>query len=63
MKLFKRVTIFMLVLWLPVLAGCAPKVGSDAWCTNMQDKARGDWTMNETADFAKYCILKLKPAE
>ncbi len=63
MNMLKHAKLLLLVMWLPVLAGCAPKVGSDAWCKNMQDKARGDWTINETADFAKYCILNLKPAE
>jgi hypothetical protein len=41
-----------------LLAGCSPKVGSDAWCEKMQDKERGDWTMNEAADFARHCILR-----
>jgi hypothetical protein len=46
---------------LPLLMACAPKVGSEQWCKSMQDKPRGEWTMNETADFARFCILKLDP--
>lgn len=42
--------------WL--LAGCAPEVGSERWCGNMKAKDRGDWTMNEAADFARHCILR-----
>jgi hypothetical protein len=53
--------IVLLIALSTLLAACAPKVGSDAWCKAMQDKARGEWTMNETADFAKFCILKLDP--
>ena len=53
--------ILLLSLAMSLLVGCAPKVGSEAWCKNMQDKPRGDWTMNETADFAKFCILRLQP--
>lgn len=49
------------LLW-PLLAGwlvgCAPEVGSEAWCKNMKAKNAGDWTTNEAADFAKHCIFK-----
>jgi hypothetical protein len=49
--------------WLWVLAacltaGCAPEVGSERWCETMKDKDRGDWTINEAADFAKHCIIR-----
>jgi len=43
------------VLW---LTGCAPEVGSDAWCADMKEKPKGDWTANEAGDFAKHCVLK-----
>lgn len=39
------------------LAGCAPEVGSDAWCADMKKKPRGEWTMNETGDYAKHCVF------
>ena len=49
-------------LSLALLAGgllaCAPKVGSEAWCKAMNAKPKGDWTVNEAADFAKSCIIK-----
>ena len=32
--------------------------GSEAWCEDMEDKEKGDWTVNEASDFAKHCILK-----
>lgn len=41
------------------LAGCSPKVGSDAWCKSMKEKPKGDWTANEAADFTKYCLLDM----
>lgn len=41
-----------------LLAACAPEVGSKQWCTNMQEKPKGDWTANEAADYAKHCLLK-----
>jgi len=40
------------------LVACAPEVGSDAWCEEMAEKPKGDWTANEAADFAKHCIFK-----
>ncbi len=41
------------------LIACAPEVGSERWCETMQDKPRGEgeWTMNETAKFARHCLL------
>ncbi len=43
-----------------LIGGCAP-VGSEAWCENMADKQKGDWTANEASEYAKNCIFK--PAE
>ena len=40
------------------LAACAPEVGSDKWCANMKAKPKGDWSVNEAADYAKHCIFK-----
>ncbi|MEZ5524562.1 MAG: DUF3012 domain-containing protein [Pseudomonadales bacterium] len=41
-----------------LLIACSPEVGTKAWCEAMGDKPRGDWTVNEATDFAKYCVLK-----
>ncbi|WP_455234726.1 DUF3012 domain-containing protein [Thiogranum longum] len=46
-----------------LLSGCSPEVGSEAWCTEMQDKPKGDWTANEATDFAKHCIFKTEQTE
>jgi hypothetical protein len=40
------------------LGGCAPEVGSDKWCANLKEKPKGDWSLNETTDYAKHCIMK-----
>ena len=40
-----------------LLGACSPDVGSEAWCNDMKQKAKGDWTANEAADFAKHCLL------
>jgi hypothetical protein len=44
------------------VTACAPEVGSKQWCDNMQEKPKGEWSMNEAADFAKHCIFP-KPEE
>ncbi len=45
-----------------LLGGCEPEVGSEAWCELMEEKPKGDWTMNAAADYAKHCVLKLDEA-
>lgn len=49
----------MVVLVAFVFIACAPEVGSKAWCENMGEKDKGDWTASEATDFAKHCLLKL----
>jgi hypothetical protein len=39
------------------IAACAPEVGSEAWCARMDDTPKGDWTANQAADYARYCLL------
>jgi hypothetical protein len=39
------------------LAACAPEVGSEKWCQNMENKPKGDWTANEATDYAKHCLF------
>jgi hypothetical protein len=41
-----------------LVQGCSPKVGSDAWCKQMQEKPKGEWSANDAAEYAKSCILK-----
>lgn len=48
----------LITLLASLLAGCAPKVGSDEWCANLQEKPKGDWSLNEATDYAKHCIVK-----
>ncbi|MBN7821576.1 DUF3012 domain-containing protein [Bowmanella sp. Y26] len=40
-----------------LLTACAPEVGSKAWCEDMKEKPKGDWTTNEATDFAKHCVF------
>lgn len=50
--------LLLAVATLTLLAGCAPEVGSKAWCENMEAKPKGDWTVNEAADYTKHCLFK-----
>lgn len=43
------------------LAACAPEVGTDAWCKDMDATPKGDWSSNDAASYAKHCVLGLKP--
>jgi hypothetical protein len=43
---------------LMMMTGCAPEVGSDAWCEAMVEKDKGDWTANDAAEFAGSCVFK-----
>jgi hypothetical protein len=45
------------MLVLSSAAACAPEIGSEAWCERMQEQARGDWTVNEAADYARHCVF------
>jgi len=37
---------------------CSPEVGSEAWCKQMKEKPKADWTANEAAEYAKSCVFK-----
>ncbi len=51
----------MLLIAALALAACEPDVGSPEWCEAMKEKDQGEWTLNETGDFTKYCVLGMKP--
>jgi hypothetical protein len=40
------------------LTACAPEVGSDAWCEQIEEKPMGERTLNEGMDYAKHCVIK-----
>lgn len=40
------------------LSACSPEVGSDKWCANLKAKDKGEWTQDETKDYAKNCLFK-----
>ena len=38
-------------------SGCAPEIGSEAWCQRLDDTPKGDWTANQAADYARHCLF------
>ena len=54
----KIVNTSMSIAVVVLLSACAPEVGSDAWCEDMAEKPKGDWSVNEAAEFAKSCVFK-----
>ena len=40
-----------------LLSACADKPGSEGWCEDMSAKSKGEWTIQEVADYAKYCVV------
>ena len=32
-------------------------IGSDTWCENLKETPKGDWTTQEVADYAQYCVV------
>jgi len=54
----KIFTILVSGLLLISVIGCSPEVGSEAWCNNLKEKPKGEWSANEAGEFAKSCIFK-----
>lgn len=46
-----------LILALFGLTACSPEVGSEAWCEQLKEKPKGEWTANEAGDYAKHCLF------
>lgn len=59
MKTWTYLTVGMIAVF--SLTACEPEVGSEAWCKKTEGVPKGDWTMNQTRDYTKYCVLKIDP--
>ena len=54
MKVLKIVVMLVLA---SLMSACSPEVGSEQWCADMKKKPKGEWTLEETKDYAKHCIF------
>ena len=50
--------LFLFCLTFPLLAACAPEVGSPSWCKMMKEKPRGEWKVDEIGEYGKSCLLR-----
>ncbi len=48
----------LIVTCVLMLSACAPEVGSPEWCKSIEEKPKGDLTVNEAKDYAKHCVFK-----
>ena len=55
----KKAVAAMIVASLLITA--CDRVGSEAWCEKQGKKPKSDWTMGETGDYTKYCVLGMDP--
>lgn len=58
MNKLKSVFYFGLVCSYLAITGCSPEIGSKAWCEDMDEKDKGDWTVNEASEYTKNCIFR-----
>lgn len=48
----------MLLLAATALTACSDEVGTEAWCKDMREKPKTEWTTDNAVDFAKHCVLQ-----
>ena len=58
-----KLKLIILAIFAVSLTTACDRVGSDKWCANMKEKPKGEWTMDETGDYTKYCVLGMDPAK
>ena len=58
LRLYRLAALSLVLSLLGSLAGCAPEVGSKAWCEDMSAKPKGDWSTNEALDFSRNCLFR-----
>lgn len=58
-----KLKLALLVLIAISLTACGDRVGGEKWCEKLKEKPKSDWTMEETGDYTKYCVLGMDPAK
>ncbi len=53
----KLLSISFALLLLASFSGCTAEPGTKAWCDNMKNKDKGEWTADEAGTFTKHCVL------
>ena len=47
----------LIAILLAFIVCACDRVGSEAWCKNQKEKPKTEWTLQETGDYTKYCVL------
>jgi hypothetical protein len=55
----KKIVFGLIVISLFVSA--CDKVGSDGWCEKKKQTPKSEWTLGESGDYTKYCVLGMDP--
>ncbi|EAU55720.1 DUF3012 domain-containing protein [Mariprofundus ferrooxydans] len=55
MKIILTAIASMLLLF--TLSACSPEPGTEAWCNKIKEKPKADWSSNDAATYAKYCVM------
>jgi hypothetical protein len=52
-------SLFILSTIAGLLSACdsTPAVGSDAWCEAMDKKSKAQWTLDDTGNYTRFCVL------
>ncbi len=54
----RSIALLLIIANATLLSACAPEVGSPEWCKSIEEKPKGDLTVNEAKDYAKHCVFK-----
>ena len=48
-----------LALGIVLTSACSPEIGSEAWCHQMDQTPKSDWSLNQAGQYAKSCVIPL----
>ena len=51
----------LIAIIIALAVSACDRVGSEAWCENQKEKPKNEWTLQETGDYTKYCVLGMDP--
>ena len=52
--LFKGLGLSLIIL---LMTSCSMLTGTKVWCEYMEEKPKGDWSVNEVKDYATHCVF------
>lgn len=49
--------LFFVLVAFALLTACSPEIGSEAWCEDLKDKPKKEWTADEAGNYGKHCLF------